>query len=402
MSPRTVPAEEAMRKEGASRKNGVHAKKPKPWKPASWYVQQILDRKDEPWVHLMLGQTEIYRTRPGGLVIVMGPSGGGKSSLTLGLMLNHARHHGPAIYLSAELPGDELVGRGIGMQTDSSWEDVLRGRVREEFMRDAMDLPRLVILEQEQATIENLRLTIVDMRAMCRGEPILFAADYTQIMTGGGENIRSNIADVMRDLNRVSRDGRVVGLAVNQMSRANSKIARSGEALGMETAEMAAESAAIERWATGTLAIGGLKAVNDQGDMVGQLSRGKGRMGGGDSVLPILFEGRTGRVVVQGEARPAAEVKAELETKRTDAKMEGASMAILGAAGKATEPLSRSDLLMAARVHRNIGFGAIVRLIQTGDLVEVRRKKAGTRGWLVCTPNMAREAQLPLLVEGPS
>lgn len=375
----------------------------KPWRIASEYVAEIRARSKEAWISLELGGRQIVRCRPGGMVVIMGPSGGGKSSLTAALLVNHARYSGPAIYLSPELPGDELAARMIGMQCNMSWEDVLHGQLSDEHMMQALALPRLAIVERRDATTPALTQTITDFRALYPGEPLLFAVDYTQIFGGAPaqHEARMRLNSVIAELDQVARDYRAVGIPVNQMSRANAKVARAGDALGAETADMAAESAAIERYATVTLAIGGLKKVNEDGDQVGQLSVGKARMGGGDTVFPIRFEGRTGRFIVEGDARPAAEVRAELAEQKDQSKMDAACMAILGAAAQAREPCTRNDLIKAARVKRELGLIAIAKLIQQGDLVEVRIKKARSQTWMVCTPHIARAKQLPLLEETP-
>lgn len=388
---------------GVDKRTAAAPKPPprKPWRLASEYVADIRARANEAWVSLELGGREIVRCRPGGMVIVMGPSGGGKSSLTAALMVNHARFSGPAIYLSAELPGDEIAARMIGMQTDSSWEDVLRGRLADEFMRQALDLPRLAIVERRDATTNSLIKTIVEFKGLFPDQPILFAVDYTQIFGAPGDEARLRMSSVMAEIDTVARDYRAVGIPVNQMSRANARAARDGDKLGADTADMAAESAAIERFATVTLAIGGLKVVNEQGDQVGQLSVGKARMGGGDTVYPLRFEGRTGRCVIEGDAKPAAEVRAELAEKREVNAVENACMALLGAAGSASDPMSRNDLCKAARVKRELGLVAVAKLLQQGGLVEVRVKKARSASWLIWTPDRARAGQIPLLQDSP-
>lgn len=375
----------------------------KPWRLASDYVAEIRARANEAWVSLELGGREIVRCRPGGLVVIIGPSGGGKSSLTASLLVNHARFSGPAIYLSAELPGDEIAARMIGMQCDSSWEDVLRGRLSDDFMRQALDLPRLAIVERSDATPRALVQTIVEFKAMFPGEPVLFAIDYTQIFGAVSDlaEARLRMSSVMAEVDQISRSHRAVGIPVNQMSRANAKAAREGDKLGAETADMAAESAAIERFATVTLAIGGLKKVNEEGDQAGQLSVGKARMGGGDTVFPIRFEGRTGRYIVEGDAKPAAEVRAELAEKRDQSAIDNACLAVLGAASQSHEPRPRTDLCKAARVKREIGLIAVAKLLSQGALVEVRVKKARSQSWMVCTPELARASQIPLLEEAP-
>jgi 5S rRNA maturation endonuclease (ribonuclease M5) len=372
------------------------------WRRAPEFVDEILARANEPWVSLSLGMgREIARIRPGGIVVVMGPSGSGKTSLVAGLMIAHARHWGPAVYLSCELPGDEITARMIGMQCDASWEDVLRGRIARSEMERALDLPRLIIVERQDATLDTLDEAIAAARAAHPGEPVLAAVDYTQIVPSPSKELRPRMNDIMAGIDVVARHRRAVVLGINQMSRANARAARAGDSLGVETADLAAESAAIERFATMTLSIGSIKRINDAGDESQQLSIGKGRMGGGDQVLPLLYEGRSGRHRVDGDPRPASEVRAELLAKQDGERIQAASMAMLGAAGKAKDPISRSELLSAAAVKHEIGRIALSQLLSTGELVEIRIRRQRAQYWLIWTPQLAAERQLPLVKETP-
>lgn len=378
-----------------------HAKpSEKPWRRASEFVNEIWDRRNEPWVTLGLGLRDICKIRPGGIVAIMGPPGGGKSSFVCGLLLNHARHHGPAVYLSCELPGDEAVGRQIGMQADASWEDVLVGRVTLETMEQVMDLPRLYVIERQNATIDNLVACLTELRKDHRHEPILAAGDYMQIMPSPGDEPRNRIESVMMSFDSIARLSRSVLLAVNQMSRTNAKVARSGDALGNETSDMGAESSSIERWATTTITLGGYKIRADGSDDI-QINVGKGRMDGGDRVYPGIYDGRTGRFAVVGEPRAAAVVRAEREAQKQSESATRARMAVMGAAAQLLEPVSRKELAKDAHVGTQAGLMAIEALVREGKLVEVGQRAARSKHWKVCTPELARSRQLPLLEENP-
>ena len=126
-------------------------------------VTEILSRAKEPWASLSLGGEELVRVRLGQILAVMGPTGAGKSSLVGGLLVEHAREHGPAVYMSRELPADEIAARVIGMQCDASWFDVLTGRVTHDEM--ASRLPeRLRFLERRSATLDRLDEEITALR----------------------------------------------------------------------------------------------------------------------------------------------------------------------------------------------------------------------------------------------
>jgi hypothetical protein len=385
--PKTVPSNGTTRNAAASKK---------PWRRAIEFVEEIVGRKDEQWVDLRLGLRTLTTVRPGGIVAVMGPSGGGKSSFVAGLLVAHARQSGPAGWLSCELPGDEAVARQVGMQCDASWEDVLRGRVARHHMEEVIDLPRLFVIERQDATMANLVGWLGEMNKLYRGEPILVAIDYTQIMPTDGDEAKQRIERVMREFDIAMRGSRAVGIAVNQMSRSNSRMARSGETVGMDTFDMGADSSAIERWASYTITLGGYKLRDDGTDDI-QINVGKGRMDGGDRVYPGNYDGRTGRFLITGDAKSATLVRAEraaaIETQATA----NARVAIMGAAATLKEPVSRTELVSSASVKKSLGLKVLQLLIDDEKLVEValRNKK----GWKVCTPEMAGARQLPLVKE---
>jgi hypothetical protein len=371
-----------------------------PGQAAPDLVDAILSRAEEPWVGFELGTAEIARVRGGGIAVVMGPSGSGKSSLVAGLIEQHARDRGPAIYLSCELPADELAARICGMQVGASWEDVLRGRVRREDMERALALPRLVVLERREATLRSLGQRLGAARSEEPEAPILVAVDYVQILPAAGDReIRARVTESMEQIDSLARDHRAVVLAISQMSRSNARAARSGEALGLDTADGGAESAAIERYASLTLTIGAAQPPEADGSQRAQVSVGKYRMGGGDRVVPMRYEGRTGLWRVDGEARLASEVRAEVTAKRDDARAATARLAIIGAAERAKEPLSREELAKAAGVRGQFGRAVVNQLIESGDLVEVqrRRPRSPRTAWLVWTASKAATAGLPLL-----
>src|SRR5690606_5690380 len=141
--------------------------------------------------------------------------------------------------------------------------------------------------------------------------PIMAVADYGQILEAPGEGTRDRVAAVWREANRLARHYRAVVVMLSQMSRAASRAARAGERLGADAMDGGAETAAIERWSTLVLEIGAVGEEDGAGWREVALSIGKGRMSGGDRVVPMRYHGAHGRWRVAGEARPAAEVRAE-------------------------------------------------------------------------------------------
>jgi KaiC/GvpD/RAD55 family RecA-like ATPase len=234
--------------------------RPPKWHRAADIIETIQRYAAEPWVSLRLGldlsdDAEIIAVRAGGIVVVMGPTGGGKTSLVAGMLIAHARDHGPVVVLSRELPMDEFGARMIGMQCDASWPDTLKGKVQRSEMERVLS-PRLFVLDRKNATLDALTEAIEAAQAEYPGEPVLVAVDYVQIVTSAERDARAKVADVIDKVDEITRRYRVVTMAISQMSRASSRAARAGETVGADSTDGGAESAAIERVASVTLSIG--------------------------------------------------------------------------------------------------------------------------------------------------
>lgn len=336
-------------------------------------VGVIAANANEPWVPLTLGGESIASVRRGGLVVVMGPTGAGKSSLAAGFLVEHARERGPVIVLSRELPADELAARAIGMQLDASWSDVLTGKLPHHEMERVANLPRMAVLERRDANLAGLVTAVHSLKAEYPGEPILAAIDYVQIIESREQDTRARVADVIAQIDDIARSDGLVVLAISQMSRAASNASRAGEKMGVASADAGAESAAIERAATLTLAIGSSGPPREDGTCAVDLSIGKWRMGQGDRVLPMSYCGRSGRWRVAGDARAAADVKAERDAARTDRAVSTASLAIGALLAKASEPMSRRDIRSAIGGTDTTVRAAVATLLQdpASGVVEV-------------------------------
>lgn len=376
-----------------------------PWHRCPDLVAAIMERAGDPWVDLTLVGEELARARAGATVVLIGGSGSGKSSLTSCLLIEHARNVGPAIALSIELPAEELGARIVGIRCDASWEDALRGRVKREFMTDALDIPRLYVLDRRRATLANLEKAIDAARAEYPDQPILVAIDYAQLIDSREREARLKVADAFAQIDDLAREKRVVALALSQMSRASAVRARKGEAIGADSADLGAETAAIERFATLTLSIG-LAVEREDGSSAVELSVGKARMGKGDRVIPMTYHGRTGLWRVAGEAKSAIEVRDQRNVQKNEKLDRMFEAALRDHAARAPEPLSRGELKKQIPGKADRKTAAIARLIKSGDLVEVARRAKGSKksDWMVWTPDRARDAgiqivtsELPLL-----
>lgn len=350
------------------------------WHRCRDLVGAIVKQAAEPSVSLALGGDEIITVRPGGIILEIGASGGGKTSLAASLLVEHAHHIGPAIAMSLELPGEEFTGRVVGIRCDASWLDVLTGKIPEEHMRRALP-ERLALISRRDASFDALVEAIEAMRGEYPGEPILVALDYVQLVPSDEREIRRRVAHAMERLDSVARDHRVVAIAVSQGSRASSRALSSGEKIGAETTDAGAEAAELERWSTATLAIGP-HAPSEDGDSFVQLNVGKSRMGGGDRVIPMRYCGRSGRWRVAGVSRSASEVKAERDTKKIGKRVDVLTLAIPGLLNKSATPMSRAEI-RAEIGGRDLDVRAACSALleaatgAPGDVVEVGKRSCG-------------------------
>lgn len=333
----------------------------------------------ETWVPITVDGTEIVKVRPGGTAILMAPPGGGKSSFAIGASVEHATLRGPVINLSRELPADEDAARVISIRCDVSWPEALTGKVPRKDMERALDLPRRVILDRQDANLEQLEVALKDMQAEYPGQSILVTADYAQILDSSEKDARSKVSDIITRLDNIVRKYRVVLLLISQMSRASSRAARSGEAIGGDTADLGAESSSIERVASVTLTIGESGPMNDLGVRDVALSIGKNRMFGGDRVVPMSYCGRSGKWKVTGPSRSAHEVREEKLALKSTAKTTLLKHAIPGVLEDSSTPLSRNTLRMQTGARKENLLAAVERLLSDPEsgIVEVEPSVRG-------------------------
>lgn len=286
---------------------------------------EILARKNEPWTSIKIGNVDVAECRNGSFIPLVAPSGAGKSSLAIQMLIDHALHRGIAIYMTYELDGDEAVGRGIGQILGYGWANVLRGEVADDDMPTTRTHPRLDrirILERDDATLENLTALVVELRALFPNEPILVVNDYMQAKPPPPGKERGYIANVSSELRRAAKSNRVVIIGISQASTDNSKKLRAGELLGIEGSATGAESAQIERDAYVILTLGDRQAI-DAEIVSWKLSVAKNRMGDPDIVYELYYRGRIGIWNVHGDPRKASDVRAEKEAERKKAKANG-------------------------------------------------------------------------------
>lgn len=371
-------------------------------------VDVILARADEKWLPLSVGDDPadvIAEVRGGGIAVITGPTGSGKSSLAAQIVARHARRW-PAVYVSCELPADELAARIVGIEANAAWANVLRGQVCRDAMARALDL-RLRILARRDATVEALDRALGLMRAE-QDAPLLAVVDYLQILAPAGDDPRAQVAESILALDDVAREHRAVVLVVSQTSRVAARELRSGERVGAGTTDAGAESSAIERAASITIAIGTMPPDESTEDEQSALHIGKSRMGVGDRVLPAEYDGVSGRWRLSGAPMSSDDVRAVADEHREAARATAAARrqkqrdadadsAVLATAESSSRPMSREDLRIGAGIGAPRARAAVARLLAAGRIVEVSKRAPRQTAWLLWTPDRAAKAGIPVV-----
>jgi hypothetical protein len=243
--------------------------------------------------------------------------------------------------------------------------------------------------------LDQLDAIVGQLRAEYDGQPIFVAVDYVQLAAGNGIDVRAKNADTVEIIRRAAKRLRVVILAVSQPSRAAGNALRKGEMVGVETMGANAETAGFERGAYVTMAIGATGPEGPDGVKSVELNIGKARMiaGGGDRILPMRYNGRTGLWQVAGASRPAADVQADRAAAKDERKVQAAKDAMLAAADRSPAPLTREGLREAAGVERGIAKCAIEALLEEKGLVECENATR-SKSKLLWTPGRRDERDI--------
>lgn len=330
-------------------------------------VADIWARKDEPLVEISLAGSSLLTLRAGGILLLIGGTGRGKSTLAIQMLVEHAKQHGClSLAWTLELPDEEWVARGVGSRCASSWLDVLTGKVGPDRMVEC--LPEgLYIIDRSIPSIRDLEAEVAALRAESPHARILMAVDYVQLVQLGdpSKDVRIRIGDVMRELDAIARTHRAVIIALSQGSRASSRSLSSGERVGAETTDAGAESADLERWASATVAIGVLGEPQEGGQQHAELSIGKLRTGRGDLVFKALADLRIGRWELLDEGNTSSSVRNERGKKKQD----DARDRVLGHLVQSGQPVFTRDLANVLGIRKQLVTDALRELHSEG-LVE--------------------------------
>lgn len=363
-------------------------------------VKDLARNRTLPVFKTGLPQVDEHAPLMGGHVIVLiGGSGSGKSTLTLQIAQHHATTLGPALMVSLELSGPELGARIVSRECDVSWFAALRGDIGDGTMRKILANERIRVVDDFASTPSTIRSHIIALQREFPDQLVLVVIDYVQILEAEGRDERERVKRAIEGLRSLAKDLGVVLLLVSQSSRDGAKKLRSGDVVGTEASATGAESSQIERAAYVTLSLGEMtENLDGKGPVVVNLSIGKARMGRGDRVVPLEYDGRRGAWSEVGEVVTAAKHKADKSTKKNGKRIVEVGHAVSELLSRSATPMSRVEIREELGINNKLLADAVAALLAEEPLrvAQVQGKKSGG-AWPLWTPTKAEEAGIVVL-----
>ena len=161
--------------------------------------------------------------RPGNLVIIAGRPGMGKTALAVNVALQAANHGSNTLFLSLEMPEQELADRLVSQAGSVCLSDVLAGNMEDEpgerimcAMAKLQDVP--LVIDDQGA------LSLFDVASKARSTRRkhgldLLVIDYLQLMTGDGDNRNQQIEQITRGLKALAKELDIPVIVLSQLSR---------------------------------------------------------------------------------------------------------------------------------------------------------------------------------------
>jgi len=397
------PADEPKTRNGVNGSNGKHHPVVRRSRPVTALADEIRALASLPRVSW--GFKELDRLAPlivGGLAIVIGATGRGKTSFLFQLGRHHAKTVGPVLVISAELIGAIAGARLVSAELGRSWYSVLDNKVSDEDLARALDFPNMRIIDEVSGdTLELIKVELEAFATEYPGKVPLVLVDYLQLIPGG-EEVRARVSDNVVELRRLMAKMGAFAFIISKAGRVAAKELRKGEALGTDATEAGAETGQIEHEATALVALGAMrpkKAEDPDGPGIVDVSLAKARFGIGDKVIPLEVDLASGRFSESGDAMSATDRRAEAKAMSEDVKVGAAVRAIRDLVSKAAGPLSKQEIKREIGGNSTLLGAAIMRLERSGELVQVvgegiKRKGGQAPLW---TEELARAAGLSVV-----
>ena len=161
--------------------------------------------------------------RPGNLVVLAGRPAMGKTSLAVNIAFQVAKHGTPSLFLSMEMPEQELADRLIAQAGSVFLSSVLAGDMEgdngDRIMYAVSVLESLPLVIDDQGG-----LTLFDVASKARSVKRkhglgLLVLDYLQLMSGDGDNRNQQIEQITRGLKALAKELDIPIIALSQLSR---------------------------------------------------------------------------------------------------------------------------------------------------------------------------------------
>ena len=161
--------------------------------------------------------------RPGNLIVLAGRPAMGKTSMAVNIAYQVARHGSPSLFLSMEMPEQELADRLIAQSGSVFLSAVLAGDMEgdngDRIMCAVSILENLPLVIDDQGG-----LTLFDVASKARSVKRkhglgLLVLDYLQLMSGDGDNRNQQIEQITRGLKALAKELDIPIIALSQLSR---------------------------------------------------------------------------------------------------------------------------------------------------------------------------------------
>lgn len=161
--------------------------------------------------------------RPGNLIVVAGRPAMGKTSLAVNMAYHAAQTDSTALFLSMEMPQQELTDRLIAQAGSVYLSDVIAGKMDgdsgERIMAAVSRLHDMPLVIDDQGGL-NLFEVASKARSVKRRHGLsLLVIDYLQLMSGEGDNRNQQIEQITRGLKTLAKELNIPVIVLSQLSR---------------------------------------------------------------------------------------------------------------------------------------------------------------------------------------
>ena len=158
--------------------------------------------------------------RPGNVYILAARPSVGKSSLAQFIALHVARHEGPVLMLSQEMPETEAADRALSALGSVNYRGLQTGKMeREDWERltDACEIAQTIpyFIDDQPA----LRLKDIRAKARTVKNLKLLVLDYLQLSLGEGDNRVQEVGSLSRGLKALAKEMQIPLLVLSQLNR---------------------------------------------------------------------------------------------------------------------------------------------------------------------------------------